>query len=58
MDDKIGASSEECLYSGVEGGINVLEHASIASNKPALTSTSNTENTEKGMLEKPNVAMP
>jgi hypothetical protein len=41
MDDKIGASLEECLYSGVEGGIDVLNQLL----------TSNTENAEKGMLE-------
>jgi hypothetical protein len=51
MDDKIGASLEECLYSRVEGGIDELEHASISSNEPALTSTpSKTENTEKGTV--------
>jgi hypothetical protein len=59
MDDKIGTSLEKCLYSGVEGGIDVLEHALISSIEAALTSTpSNTEKTEKGMLETPKVALP
>jgi hypothetical protein len=56
MDDKIGLV--ECLYSGVEDGTDVLEHVSISSNEQALTSTSNTENTEKDMLEIPRIAIP
>jgi hypothetical protein len=31
MDDKIGASLEECR--AVEGGIDVLEHVSVSSNE-------------------------
>jgi hypothetical protein len=43
----------------VEGGIDMLEHASVSSNEPAFTSTPpNTENTEKGKLKISKFAVP
>jgi hypothetical protein len=41
IDDEIGASLKESLYTEVEGEIGVLELTSISSNEPALRSTSN-----------------